>query len=117
MCHNTDVEQKNSSEAKNKAKGTEEHLLSSSPVSVTDCLVLPNSAVGAVAIDSVGIASPYTDGSFEVQRSARRRRIKRGCLASNSGEYRTYHVAYRIFRPELLSRDDQLPLVVVHGGP
>lgn len=115
MCNNTDAEEENT--AKSDAEARTEHFLSS-PVSVANCLDIPDSAlaVAAAAADSVGISTPYADGKFEVQRSARKRRIKRGCLASNSDDYRTYDVSYRIFRPELLSLA-HAPLIVLHGGP
>lgn len=60
----------------------------------------------------------YTEGKVSVTRSARKRRIKRGCLSSSgSEEYKSFDVSYRIYRPELLRSSSAIPLLVLHGGP
>lgn len=60
----------------------------------------------------------YIGGKVSVTRSARKRRIKRGCLSSGgSEEYKSFDLSYRIYRPELLRSASAIPLLVLHGGP
>ena len=96
---------------------------SHSPVSITniDLLVIQDTHVG----DTSAIPPPpqrptshdYSEAKVSVTRSARKRRIKRGCLASPSSEEVSFHMSYRIYRPDLLQSTSGIPLLVLHGGP
>ena len=96
---------------------------SHSPVSIanTDLLDIQDTHVG----DTGTIPPPpqhptshdYSEGKVSVTRSARKRRIKRGCLASPSSEDVSFHMSYRTYRPDLLQSTSQIPLLVLHGGP
>ena len=97
--------------------------LTHSPVSIANANLLDTHATVG---DASAIPPPphhpsshsYTEGKISVTRSARKRRIKRGCLSSvGSEEYKSFDMSYRIYRPELLRSASATPLLVLHGGP
>ena len=96
---------------------------SHSPVSITntDLLDIQDTPVGETSAIPPPPQHPtshhYSEGKVSVTRSARKRRIKRGCLASPSSEEVSFHMSYRIYRPDLLQSTSEIPLLVIHGGP
>jgi len=94
------------------AKGKDR--LSSSPISVAGAL---RTRVGSQSLEDGSAEFAYD--CYQVQRSVtRKRRIKRGSLSPGSDSRRTFDIAYRIYRPELLTAEDSAsPLLVIHGGP
>jgi len=108
------------------AKVAQQSQITDSPVSIAnaDLLDIHYANVGDTGTvpppphHPASHAHSYSEGKVSVTRSARKRRIKRGCLASGgSEEYKSYEISYRIYRPELLRSTSELPLLVLHGGP
>lgn len=106
------------------AHSQQQQQLTNSPVSIANANLLDANA-SSVGDTSTVPPPPhhpsscnYIEGKVSVTRSARKRRIKRGCLSSGgSEEYKAFDVSYRIYRPELLRTTSALPLLVLHGGP
>ena len=127
MCRGTSAPSSPSSGRHNKESdcvaGPGEESQSRSPVSITNTNLLDvqYTHVG----DTIAIPPPprhpashdYSEGKVSVTRSARKRRIKRGCLASPSSEEVSFHMSYRIYRPDLLQSTSGIPMLVLHGGP
>eukprot|EP00567_Pseudictyota_dubia_P009610 CAMPEP_0197446296 /NCGR_PEP_ID=MMETSP1175-20131217/11277_1 /TAXON_ID=1003142 /ORGANISM="Triceratium dubium, Strain CCMP147" /LENGTH=382 /DNA_ID=CAMNT_0042977381 /DNA_START=215 /DNA_END=1363 /DNA_ORIENTATION=+ len=100
-----------------------EMLLSESPrtvsgidafVCVRDSSALPSPPFGK----KLPGPRPFEDGTVDVKRCARKRRIRFGSLTASGGDAtRSYKMAYRIYRPELLGSTERAPIVAIHGGP
>ena len=121
--HNKDSSTITVGEVSEVAQSQQQSQLTNSPVSIANANLLDSQA-------KVGNASSlpppphhptshsFIEGKVSVTRSARKRRIKRGCLSSSgSEEYKSFDMSYRIYRPELLRSASVTPLLVLHGGP
>jgi len=62
------------------------------------------------------------EGTVEVKRCPRKRRIRSGSICSPPSKgggdgMKSYKLAYRIYRPELLGSTERVPMLALHGGP
>ena len=120
--HNKDSSTITVGEVSEVAQSQQQSQLTNSPVSIANANLLDTQAklgdVSPIPPPPHHPSSHSTEGNISVTRSARKRRIKRGCLSSGgSEEYKSFDMSYRIYRPELLRSASVTPLLVLHGGP
>ena len=122
--HNKDSSTITVGEVSEVAQSQQQSQLTKSPVSIANANLLDthDAKEGDASTTPPPPHHPsshsYIGGKVSVTRSARKRRIKRGCLSSGgSEEYKSFDMSYRIYRPELLRSASAIPLLVLHGGP
>uniref|UniRef100_A0A7S4HPU6 AB hydrolase-1 domain-containing protein n=1 Tax=Odontella aurita TaxID=265563 RepID=A0A7S4HPU6_9STRA len=98
----------------------EDAILSESPRTVADMNAFLCSRVSTV-LPSPPLTEQYEEGMIDVKRCPRQRRIRSGSICgppSGGGDgLKSYKLAYRIYRPELLRSMERAPILALHGGP